>query len=411
MKLLNLFRETKEGFEVKTWKRNLYLCWVGSFLTAAGMNLLIPFLPLYIAELGESQNIEIWSSLAFSSTFLTAAIFSPIWGKLSDRYGRKPMLLRASLGMAIIMIMIGFATSALQLVLLRLLMGAIAGFIPAAVILVASQTPANESGKTLGVLSTGGVAGMLIGPLIGGLLADIVGFRQVFWITGAMLFVTFLISLLIKEEFKGEKVGSEKEKISKKHFLKLTAGIFMTTFLLQTAMMAMQPLLTLYVKELASTSSYIAFLAGIVAAVSGISNILAAPLLGKISDKTSPQMVLQVSLITVAIIIIFHVFVSHVWQLIALRFLLGFGLGGLLPAINTALKKKVPNSVIGMAYGYNQTAQHMGGVVGPLIGGVIAGRFGIASVFIVSSSLLFINAAWVAFSRKRAGNLENEAAA
>ena len=373
------------------------------------MNLVIPFLSLYIVELGETHHIELWSSLAFSSTFLTAAIFSPIWGKLSDRYGRKPMLLRASLGMSIVMIMIGFATSALQLVLLRLLMGAIAGFIPAAVILVASQTPNEESGRALGLLSTGGVAGTLIGPVIGGLLADLVGFRQVFWITGAMLLISFLVSLLLRETYSTEnrqKKSVDNLSISNKEFFSLTASIFATTFILQSAMMAMQPILTLYVADLGSSVMYLSLVAGIVTAISGVSNMISAPYLGKLGDRIGPQKVLNVSLVAVAILIACHAFAPSVWVLLVLRFMLGFGLGGLLPAVNSLLKKRVPDLILGKAYGYNQTFQYMGGVIGPILGGIVAGKLGLPFVFIVSSALLFVNAILVFSFRKR--NLTTE---
>ena len=373
------------------------------------MNLVIPFLSLYIVELGETHHIEIWSSLAFSSTFLTAAIFSPIWGKLSDRYGRKPMLLRASLGMSIVMIMIGFATSALQLVLLRLLMGAIAGFIPAAVILVASQTPTEESGRALGLLSTGGVAGTLIGPVIGGLLADLVGFRQVFWITGAMLLISFFVSLLLRETYATEnrqKKSVDNLSISNKEFFSLTASIFVTTFILQSAMMAMQPILTLYVADLGSSVMFLSLVAGIVTAISGVSNMISAPYLGKLGDRIGPQKVLNVSLVAVAILIACHAFAPNVWVLLVLRFMLGFGLGGLLPAVNSLLKKRVPDSILGKAYGYNQTFQYMGGVMGPILGGIVAGKLGLPVVFIVSSALLFVNAILVFSFRKR--NLTEE---
>lgn len=390
---------------MQTWKRNLYLCWFGSFLTAAGMNLVIPFLPLYITELGETDHIEIWSSLAFSSTFLTAAIFSPVWGKLSDRYGRKPMLLRASLGMSIIMILIGFATSAFQLVGLRLLMGAIAGFIPAAVILVASQTPDEESGRALGLLSTGGVAGTLIGPVIGGLLADLVGFRQVFWITGTMLLISFVVSLFLVETSSSEqrkKKSVSAMAVSNKEFWSLTLSIFVTTFILQSAMMSMQPILTLYVESLGGPVMYLSLLAGIVTAISGVSNMISAPYLGKLGDRIGPQKVLNVCLVAVAVLIACHAFAPNIWVLVVLRFMLGFGLGGLLPAVNSLLKKRVPDSIIGKAYGYNQTFQYMGGVVGPILGGIIGGSFGLSVVFIVSSALLLANALLVFSFRKRA---------
>ncbi|WP_042345633.1 MFS transporter [Bacillus massiliigorillae] len=390
-----------------TWKRNLYICWIGSFFTVAGMNLVIPFLPLFIKQLGLHgyEEIEIWSSLAFCSTFITAAIFSPIWGKLADKHGVKPMLIRASLGMAVVVTLMGFVQNVFQLVALRFLMGIVSGFLAAAIILVATQTPSNMSGRALGILSTGGVAGTLIGPVFGGLLADFIGFRQVFWVTGIFLVLTFIIVLFIKEEKKDLAKTKEKAKAAdlekNPFFWKIALRIFVLTFVLQAALMSIQPILTLYVSDIAGKTSFIAFLAGIVTAVSGISNMIAAPYLGKLSDQLGPQKVLQFSLIAVAIMLAMHAFVGSVWQLIVLRFLLGFGLGGLIPAINTYLKKIVPQSLTGKIFGYNQTAQYIGNVAGPLAGGLIASKLGIPYVFIISCCLLLFNALWLLLFRRR----------
>lgn len=390
-----------------TWKRNLYICWLGSFFTVAGMNLVIPFLPLFIKQLGlhGTQEIEVWASIAFCSTFVTAAIFSPIWGKLADRHGVKPMLIRASLGMALVVTLMGFVQNVYQLVALRLMMGIVSGFLAAAIMLVATQTPKDMSGRALGILSTGGVAGTLIGPVFGGLLADLMGFRQVFWMTGLFLVLTFVIVLFIKEDKPVRGESLEKNTITgntdRPDFWKLTIRIFVLSLVVQAALMSIQPVLTLYVADVAGKTSFLAFLAGLVTAVSGISNMIAAPFLGKLSDRLGPQKVLQTCLIAVAILLLLHAFVGNVWQLITLRFLLGFGLGGLIPAINTYLKKIVPQALTGKVFGYNQTAQYIGNVVGPLAGGQIASKWGIPYVFIVSCILLLFNAIWLLVFRRR----------
>ncbi len=168
------------------------------------MSLVLPFLPLFIEELGVTNpdHVVTWSAIAFGATFLVAAIVSPLWGRLADQKGRKLMLIRASLGMAVVMTLISFVQDVYQLVGLRLLMGAVSGFISAGITLVASQTPKEKSGWALGTLSTGGITGGLLGPLIGGLLADWIGLRPVFLLTGSSLFITFLITLVfVKEDF------------------------------------------------------------------------------------------------------------------------------------------------------------------------------------------------------------------
>lgn len=186
------------------WKRNLFVTWLGCFLTGAAFSLIMPFLPLYVETLGVTghQALNMWSGLVFSITFLFSAIASPFWGGLADRRGRKLMLLRSALGMAIVMLLMGMAQNIWQFLALRAVLGLLGGFIPNANALIATQVPRNRSGWALGTLSTGGVSGALIGPLIGGLLADQYGLRPVFYITAGVLLACFVLTLLyVKEQF------------------------------------------------------------------------------------------------------------------------------------------------------------------------------------------------------------------
>lgn len=163
------------------WKRNLTVAWQ-LFSYRCGVQLVMPFLPLYVEQLGVTGHsaLNMWSGLVFSITFLFSAIASPFWGGLADRKGRKIMLLRSALGMAIIMALMGVAQNVWQFTVLRALLGLLGGFIPNANALIATQIPRHKSGWALGTLSTGGVSGALLGPLAGGLLADNYGLRPVF---------------------------------------------------------------------------------------------------------------------------------------------------------------------------------------------------------------------------------------
>ena len=189
--------------EAGPWQRNLWVCVFGSFTTIVAMTLLLPFLPLYVEELGVSDHAAIvqWSGIAFGATFFSAALTAPLWGKLADRYGRKLMLIRASLGMAVAMSLIGMAHNVWQLVGLRLLAGLLGGYASGSTVLVAAQTPKARTGWALGVLSSGIMAGNLVGPLIGGVLPPRIGIRATFLLAGAVIFVTFLATtFLIHEE-------------------------------------------------------------------------------------------------------------------------------------------------------------------------------------------------------------------
>ncbi len=186
------------------WKRNLIVAWLGCFLTGAAFSLVMPFLPLYVEQLGVSGHsaLNMWSGLVFSITFLFSAIASPFWGGLADRKGRKIMLLRSALGMAIIMLLMGMAQNIWQFLILRAVLGLLGGFVPNANALIATQIPRNKSGWALGTLSTGAVSGALLGPLAGGLLADSYGLRPVFFITAVVLFACFLLTFFcIRENF------------------------------------------------------------------------------------------------------------------------------------------------------------------------------------------------------------------
>lgn len=187
---------------MESWKVNLISVWFGCFFTGLAISQILPFLPLYISQLGVSSHeaLSMWSGLTFSITFLISAIVSPMWGSLADRKGRKLMLLRASLGMAIAILLQAFATHVWQLFLLRGIMGLTSGYIPNAMALVASQVPRERSGWALSTLSTAQISGVIGGPLMGGFVADHIGLRAVFLITAMLLVVSFLVTLfLIKE--------------------------------------------------------------------------------------------------------------------------------------------------------------------------------------------------------------------
>lgn len=184
------------------WKRNLIVAWLGCFLTGAAFSLVMPFLPLYVEQLGVTGHSELnmWSGIVFSITFLFSAIASPFWGGLADRKGRKIMLLRSALGMGIVMVLMGLAQNIWQFLILRALLGLLGGFVPNANALIATQVPRNKSGWALGTLSTGGVSGALLGPMAGGLLADSYGLRPVFFITASVLLLCFLSPYFVSKK-------------------------------------------------------------------------------------------------------------------------------------------------------------------------------------------------------------------
>jgi len=365
--------------------------------------MIMPFLPLYLKELGVKGEHELamWAGAIFAANFITAFLFQPIWGKLSDRYGRKVMLLRSGFGMAAVMVLMGFSQTAWQLFALRMLNGVISGFNPAAIALISATAPKNRMGFALGTLQSGTVAGTILGPLIGGVMADAFGFRPIFYITGSLLLVaTLLVMFLVREKFDREKAAAQPSMSVLKGYSELRVirqlpALFSVTFVIQFAFLSALPIMPLYVEKIHGTTANLAFLAGLVGSITGFSNMAASPLLGRLSDRIGAHKVLLVSLIGGAITFIPQAFATELWQLFAARFVLGIFMGGLIPSVNSLIRKYTPDGMESRAYGFNSSFLSLGNMVGPTVGGVLSGWTGFSGVFLLSAALLLLNGAWV----------------
>ncbi|WP_052098119.1 multidrug efflux MFS transporter [Paenibacillus stellifer] len=382
------------------WKRNLMVCWFGMFVTGIGMSQIAPILPLYIRHLGVGSDSHIaqLSGIAFGVTYIVSAVFSPIWGRAADRFGRKPMLLRASLGMALVIGCMGFAPNVYVLVGLRLLQGVITGYSTACTTLIATQTDKAHAGVALGTLSTANIAGSLLGPLVGGYISESFGMRNVFFITGALMLVAFITTLLfVKETFvrKQVKTQSLRQVWNRVPEKKLTLTLFLTFFMISLANYSVEPVITVYVDQLTKNAAHIALLAGLIFSASGVANMLAAPILGRMSDRVGAHRVILYSLIAAGIFIIPQAFVRTPWELMLMRFLLGLAVAGLSPSVNTLVKIITPDDMTGRIFGFTISAGYLGVFGGSVLGGQIAGYLGVRYVFPFTSALLLLNAVWV----------------
>ena len=393
---------------MESWKVNLISVWFGCFFTGLAISQILPFLPLYVSQLGVSSHeaLSMWSGLTFSITFLVSAIVSPMWGSLADRKGRKLMLLRASLGMAIAILLQAYATNVWQLFLLRGLMGLTSGYIPNAMALVASQVPRERSGWAISTLSAAQISGVIGGPLMGGFLADHVGLRAVFFITALLLMVSFLVTFfLIKEGVRP--TISKAERLSGKAVFAtlpypgLMISLFVTTMVIQLCNGSIGPILTLFIKSMAPDSNNIAFLSGMIAAVPGVSALMSAPKLGKLGDRIGTARILMATLIFAVVLFFAMSFVTSPFQLGVLRFLLGFADGAMLPAVQTLLVKYSSDQVTGRIFGYNQSFMYLGNVIGPLIGASVSAMAGFRWVFAATAVVVLLNIIQLAIALQR----------
>jgi MFS family permease len=385
--------------DTEYWRRNLVVCLLGSFSTILAMTLMLPFLPIYVEQLGVSGHAAIvqWSGVAYGATFLSAGLVAPLWGHIGDRYGRKIMLVRASLGMAITMSLIGLSANIWQLVGLRLLAGVAGGYSSGAMILIAVQTPRERSAWALGVLSSGFMAGNLLGPLVGGSLPPLIGIRATFWCAGALIFVAFLATVFLVREAPPKAHAAKARpkggwsQIPRKN---VVVAMLATGLLLAFANMSIEPIITVYVSALVDDPKRVTFVAGLVMSAAALGSILSASQLGKLADRIGHSTVIILALVVAALLLIPQAFVTAGWQLIGLRFLMGLALGGLLPCVSAVVRHNVPDHFVGAVLGYSISAQFAGQVAGPLIGGFIGGHIGMRAVFLATCALLLLGAAY-----------------
>lgn len=388
-------------FPIEYAKRNLTVMWVANFFIAGSLTMILPFLSLYIETFGNysEEYVQRWSGLVFGITFLSAFIFSPIWGRIGDRYGRKKVLVVLAFGLSFSVFLMGFVQSTYSLLALRFFMGLFAGFISMSQALIAAQTLKKEAGKILGTLQTGNVSGGLIGPLIGGTLADAVGFQYTFILTSIATGLTaLLVWLVIKEVRVTEEPMDTKE--SKKEYTRIEVlgvifknpaltMIMFVSLLVQAAHFSIQPLLALYVSEMGVTEN-LALMSGIAFSATGLGNLLLTRHWGKLGDRIGYLKVLALLLLLSSLIYFPQSLVHSIGMLIALRFGLGMVIGGIIPCRSAYIRQVAPEKIQGEIMGYNTSFRFLGNVIGPVMGGLISASFGISSVFYVTSFLFLL---------------------
>lgn len=365
-----------------------------------------PFLPLFVIQLGVKPiaAVSAWSGVIASVNFLAAAIFSPIWGGIADRTGRKAMVVRSCVAIAIFTALMGFVQNVWQLFGARACMGIFSGFSAAAIAMVGTQVPEEMLGFSLGWMTTGQLVGGLCGPLFGGLLADrLHDYRQVFFVTSGVAAATALVTaLFLREHLRPQRRGEGRTAFFPALREVAThprlAPMFVVVLLAQVIAFGVQPIVPLFVRALAGNVSWLATAAGLAFAVTGLADLVASPFLGKRSDRIGYRRVLLISLCGVAFFTIPQAFVRSVVAFIALRFGVGLFLGGVLPTANALIGRLFPQERRGQVYGITSSATFLGMFAGPLLGGAIAARFGFEAVFLTIGAMALANFAWVALS-------------
>lgn len=377
------------------WQRALVILSVAQLLSAVGFSMIFPFLPNYVESLGSSTGTSLvfWAGAVFSAQALTMMVASPLWGALADRWGRKPMVARAMFGGAVIILLMGFARSAEELTLLRAIQGLITGIGSAANALIASITPRERSGYAMGVLQTALWSGVAVGPVLGGVLADLYGFRIAFIVTAGLLVVGgLLVTLGVREEFRPSERSGQGVLDDWQAILR-TSGVAVAYSARFTATLGrglLVPVLPLFIPLIMFGSEGVSTMIGLVIGVSSATGTASAIFLGNLGDRVGHKRVLVWSALAAAIAYVPMAFVTHPWQLLVLNAISGAAIGGVMPAISALLTGYSSQGSIGSAFGLDNSVMSASRAAAPLVGVGVASLFGYRSAFLAGSVIYFL---------------------
>ena len=378
------------------WRRTFWtLCGVQcAAMLAFGMA--TPFLPLYVQTLGvvDARDAARWAGGMSAGGMLVMAAMAPVWGTIADRHGRKPMVTRALYGGGLVVAVMGLARSPEQLLALRLVQGAFSGTVSATRTLVSSVAPPAQLGYVLGTMQTAAFLGNTAGPLVGGFVADRVGYGPSFVATGVLLILTGLVAMpLVREDFHRPAVteaetrgfGAAVRLVLQSPGLPALIG---TLFFVQAGMSAVTPVLPLFVGELAHSEEGVATLAGLMLGAGAATGALAAGFAGKVGDRLGHARVVSSCALLGSLFYLPQAFVETPWQLLALRAVQGTFTGGLIPGVMAIIAVRTPVARRGLVFGLTATATALGNAFGPIAGATAVSFFGLRGAFVVTALVM-----------------------
>ena len=355
--------------------------------------MVVPFLPLFLLQIGVHQHVATWSGLLYSASFFAGAISSPFWGAVADRYGRKPMIIRAGLVLFFVYFMTAFVTNPYELLFLRIIQGLLSGYIPGAIALVATNTPEDHIGYALSMISAASSSGTIVGPLLGGILAHLFSNRIAFASAGILVLIsTVLVIFWVKEDkFVPAKTRSSMLKTFRDAAANrpLMAALLLNMFT-ALSIMTVEPVITLYITQLIHSVNNASLIAGLVFSLSGIASALFAPLWGRLADQLGFTKVLLIGLAGGSIWTFMQLPLENIWWFASVRFIYGVFFSAVFPAINGLVVTSTTPSFRGRAFGLNQTANQLGSMLGPIIGGLVVDVTSIHGLFWVTGAFLTV---------------------
>ena len=393
-----------------TWKRSFYILWVAEVIAIIGFQVVQPFLPYYIQELGvdDLSQAVLWSGRMGTAAGLAMAISSPIWGALADRFGRKPMVGRAMVGGGVAALAMAYVSSVEGLLATRLLQGALAGTVTACITLVSTTTPRPHLGFALGMMQGAFMFGAALGPIAGGPLISRFGYHTCFVVSGVLVLMAGLaVHIFVRESFtraEGSKGGGREMWRDAVRLLRDPPFrlVLVAVTLMQFAFAVIMPVIPLFLQALAKTD-HIEALAGPIFGASMLAGGISSVVTGKWGERVGAKRAMQSGLIGVAVFYTAQGLSTSVSMLAVLLVLGGAVSGAIRPVANTLIARIVPEADRGKAFGVVTSAAALGWAAGPLAGGSLAAEAGFRTVFFVTAALFVALAVWVWFSMRGIG--------
>ena len=383
------------------WKVILALLTCNVFFMSASYTMIIPFLPMYLTnELGvDDTSVSLWAGLSFSVTFFVSAVMAPIWGRIADRKGKRLMAMRASLLIAISYLLGGIVTSPEQLIIVRVFQGFASGLWPMDLAIMTLYAPQERLGFSLGIMQGTLTAGGVVGPLLGGVLAELFGMRTSFYIGGLALFINFLaFTFIIKEPPMPKSTvpltAEEKNPMHLWHIPILRTMMIVST-LAQMVLYILMPVITTYIKALAGSMDNIVFVAGAVFSLSGIAGAIAAPLWGIYGTRRTYFNSMFLAMLFGGIMFTLQGIPDTLMPFAVMQFGVGLFIAGIQPSLNAIIAQHTPPQLKGSVFGLLFSAQQIGGAAGPLLGGVVATYLGMHYLFPTAGAILLLLALFV----------------
>ena len=375
------------------WQRNNFAAMLVCFLLTSTFSFTYPFLPLYIQQIDGSsgEQAAMWAGISVGAQGLGAFISGPIWGIAGDRYGRKPMLVRACLGGATGLLLLGLATSTWQIVAIRLFIGLMAGSAAAAMALIAAGTPGRHIPKAIGRLQGVSLAGLALGPVIAIGFVATLGYRSTFIVAGVLMYSGSIVAMIMIREPKRTLApahSAKKQGISSVMRAPITWAALGLVLCLSFAGPMIQPILAPYVVTLLPTGSDTTVIVGMMFFGIAAAGAFAAISAGRIIQRIGIQLSLLAATVGVAAFLLPMGLVQSVAVLAVLVVVMSLFQGVLQTSSATLIPTLVSATALSSIFGLYQSVQALSGQMGPAIGGIIAAHIGFRAVFPLAAMAL-----------------------